>query len=163
MGLIVQHSRNIAWYLAQSIILHNNESNTGRSQILLCTAVNADIFRNINRTRENIRWHIGNHRNRRVQILMKLRTINCIIGGDMEVIRIGRNSIIFRDIRIRCFRRRCHFYDFAKRFRFLYCFLRPNTGIKISSFLFKEVERHHTEFQAGATTQEQYRIPFRNV
>ena len=91
MRLIVQHGRNIAGYLTQSVILHDDECNTGRSQILLRTTIDTDIFGHVDRTGENIRRHIGHHRNVYVQILFQCRTVDCIVGSDVEIVCISRH------------------------------------------------------------------------
>ena len=94
---------------------------------------------------------------------MKFGTINSIIGCDMKIIHICRNTILFRYKCIVCICRGSHFNHFSKSFCFFYCFLSPCTGIKIGSFLFEEIIGNHTEFHACSTSQEQHRITFWNI
>ena len=163
MRLIVQHSRNITGNLTQSIILHDDECDTGRSQILLCTTIDTDIFGHVDGTRENIRRHIGHHRNVYVQIFLQFRTVDCIVGSNMEIVCISRHSIVLRDIGISRFSGRSDFNYFTECLSFFHGFFGPHTRIQVSSFLFKEVEGYHAEFQTGTTAQEQYRISFGNI
>ena len=81
----------------------------------------------------------------------------------MEIIRISRYRVIFRNISISGFSRRGNFYNLAKTFGLFHSFLGPHTRIEVSGFLFEEVERYHAEFQTCTTTQEQYRIAFGNI
>ncbi len=163
MCLIIQHCRDITGNFTQSVILHDNKCNTGRSQILLCTAIDTDIFRHVDRTGENIRRHISNHRNVYIQIFLKFSTINSVVGCDVEIISISRYCIVLRNISISRFSGRSDFNYFTECFGFFHGFFGPYTCIQVSSFLFKEVEGYHAEFQTGTTAQEQYRIPFRDI
>ena len=45
------------------------------------TTIDTDIFGYVDGTGENIRRHIGHHRNVYVQILFQFRTVDCIYGG----------------------------------------------------------------------------------
>ena len=163
MRLIVQHGRNIAGYLTQSVILHDDKCNTCGSQILLRTTIDTDIFGHVDRTGENIRRHIGHHRNVYVQILFQFRTVDCIVGSDVEIVCISRHCIVLRNIGISRFSGRSDFNYFTECLSFFHGFLGPYTRIQVSSFLFKEVEGYHAEFQTGTTAQEQYRISFGDI
>ena len=94
---------------------------------------------------------------------MQFRTIDCIVRRDMEIIHVGRHFIIFRDISVAFFFRRSHLYCFAERFRFFQRFLGPSTRIQVSRLLFQEIIGNHTELHACTSTQEQYRVSFRNI
>ena len=163
MSLIVQHWRDVTGHFTYCIILHDNECNTGRSQIFLRTTINTDIFRNIDRTWENIRRHIGNHWNRRVKVFFQFCTVNRVICGYVKIICVSRNCVIFRDVSICSFSGRSNFYNFTKPLSFFHCFLCPHTCIQISSLFFKEVERYHAELHTSTTAQEQYRITFGDI
>ena len=81
----------------------------------------------------------------------------------MEIICISRYGIILWNICISVFFGRSHFDSFAESLCFFQSFLSPCTGIEICSFLFKEIIGNHTELHACSSTQEKYRIPFRNI
>ena len=81
----------------------------------------------------------------------------------MEIIHICRYCIIFRNISISVFFGRSYFNCFTECLRFFQSFFCPCTCIKICSFLFKEIIRNHTELHTCSSTQEKYRIPFRNI
>ena len=49
----------------------------------------------------NIRRHIGHHRNVYVQILFQFRTVDCIVGSDVEIVCISRHCIVQMCIRDR--------------------------------------------------------------
>ena len=163
MSLIIQHRWNVTGNLTQCIILNNNECNTCRSQILLCTTINTDIFRNVNRTWENIRRHIGNHWNRRIEVFLQFCTVNRVVSSDVEIICVCRDCVIFWDISICSFSRGSNFYNFTKPFSFFHCFLSPHTSVQVSSFFFQEVIRNHAELHTSTSTQEQYRITFGDI
>jgi len=95
---VVEHWRNRAWNFTQDIFLNNDESNASGCKILLGASINKRIFRNINRSAEDIRRHICNERDFYIEIFLNLCPINCIIRCNMKVIRICRNSIVFRNI-----------------------------------------------------------------
>ena len=44
MSLIVEHGGDGALYLTQRIVAHDGEGNTGRSEVLLGTAIHADVL-----------------------------------------------------------------------------------------------------------------------
>ena len=54
--------------------------------MLLRTTIDTDIFGHVDRTGENIRRHSGHHRNVYVQILFQFRTVDCIVGSDVEIV-----------------------------------------------------------------------------
>ena len=83
---------------------------------------------------------------------MKFCSIDCVIRCDVEIICIGGNRIIFGNIGIGRFSGRCHFYYLAESLGFFHRFLGPYACVQVSSFFFEEVERYHTEFQAGSTS-----------
>ena len=68
-----------------------------------------------------------------------------------------------RNISISRFSGRSDFNYFTECLSFFHGFLGPYTRIQVSSFLFKEVEGYHAEFQTGTTAQEQYRISFGDI
>ena len=123
----------------------------------------ADVLGNINRTREDIRRHVGNHRYIDVQVFLDFCTIDGVVGRDVEVIYISRNLIILGDIGVGCFSRRGYLNHFTERFSLFHGLLGPHTGIEVSCFLLQEIIGNHAEFQACATTQEEHRVAFGNI
>ena len=163
MRLIVQHGRDMTGHLAQCLVLHDDESHTRRRQVLLRTSVDTDILGHIHRTGEDIRRHISHHRHVHIQVGMQFRTIDCIVRRDMEIIRIGRHFVILRNIRVAILFGRSHLNRFAESLGFLHGLLGPCTRVQVSRFLFQEIIGNHTELQACTSTQEQYRVSFRNM
>ena len=95
MRLIVQHGRDIAGYLTQRVILHDDECNTGRSQILLRTTIDNRYIWITSMGREKISEDISATMNVYVQILFQFRTVDCIVGSDVEIVCISRHCIAF--------------------------------------------------------------------
>ena len=98
MRAVVQHRRYITAYLAEGILPHNRESDPRRAYILLRSAIDEGIFADIHRTGHDIGRHIGYERDRTVDVITDLCTVNGIVGRDMEIVYILRDNISLRDI-----------------------------------------------------------------
>ena len=86
----VEHSRDIAADLAEGVLADDGEGDTGRADILLGASVYHSIFADIHRTAHNVGRHIRDERNRTVDILVDFGAVNRVVGGDVEVVGIGR-------------------------------------------------------------------------
>ena len=94
---------------------------------------------------------------------MEFRTVNGIVGRNVEVVYISRHRVVFRDIGKTVFFGRSHFNGLAECLGFFQGLLGPCTGIEIRCFLFEEVIGNHAEFQTGTATEEEYGISVGNV
>ena len=81
----------------------------------------------------------------------------------MEIVSVGRNRKILRDICIVVGSRRSHFYYLAKEFGFLHGFLCPCSCVQVSGFFLQKVVGNHAEFQTCATAKEQNLVSFGNI
>ena len=54
MCLEIEHCRDITAYLAEEILLHDEECHTCRTYVLLCTTIDHGIFAYVNRTAEDV-------------------------------------------------------------------------------------------------------------
>ena len=156
MCTIVEHSRNLTRSLAQFLVLHNDDSHTSHSKILLSTSIDGIILLNINRTAEDIRRHIGNQGNVYIQIFANLRSIDGIVSSDVQIVSISRNTPSLWNEGIVGVSRRSHLYYLTKQFGLLHSFLSPNTSVQVGSFLNQEVVRNHAELQRSTATKEDY-------
>ena len=154
VGLVVEHCRDSAVNLTQSVFLNDNESNACRSEVLLSTAIDDRIFAYINRARENVARHIGYHRHVDIGVVVDLSTIDGVVGGDVEIIAVGSNSVTLRDIVVVIGFRRTHYIYFTKQLGFLNSLVSPCAGVEIRCLLIEQVIRNHAELEACATTEE---------
>ena len=145
MGAIVEHSRNLTGSLTQFLVLHDNDGHTSHSQVLLSTGVDGIILLHVNRTAEDIRRHIGNQRYVHVKILANLSTVDGVVGSDVQIVSISRNTPSFRNEGIVGISRRSYLYYLTKQLSFLHSLLCPNTSVQVGSLLNQEVEGNHAE------------------
>ena len=163
MGAVVEHRRNSAAHLAQQVFLHNHEGDTCHREVLLGTTVDQAILAHVDGTAEDIRAHVGNHRNGAVVILQNLCTIDGVVRGDVEVISIRRNRELLGNVGEVLVLAGCNFDNLAKELSLFLCFCGPNTSIQVGSFLLQKVEGDHAELQAGATAKEDDTVAFGDV
>ena len=72
----------------------------------------------------------------------------------MEIIRIFRDDVSFRDIAVCLVSRRCHSVCISNAFCLFQRLLRPDTGLKIRSLLLEEVHSHIEELHACTASEE---------
>ena len=134
VGSVIDHGLKFPVHFAEQILTHNNECNTGRTHIFLSATINQRVFAYINRARHDIRRHIGHQRNRAVDIFVNFRSVNGVVGGDVEIIGICGNGVTFWYVGvIFIFGRGNNFY-FTVKFCFLDGFLCPYACLQISGF-----------------------------
>ena len=163
MSAVIQHRGDGAANLAQQLVLDNDECNACHSQVLLCAAVNHAVFAYVDWTREYIRTHVGNQGYGAVEVLENFGAVDCVVGGNMEIVGIRWNFPTAWNVVVGLVCAACHLDCFTKQLCLGHGFLRPYAGIQIGGLLLQEVVWNHAEFQACATTQEQYAVAFRNV
>ncbi len=163
MGAVIDHRLEVAAGLTEQVLADDNESHAGRTHVLLRTAVDETVFLNIYRTAHDIRRHVCNERYGRVDILVYLGTVNGVVGGDVEIIRIRRYLVSLRNVGIVLVLGRGHYLHFAVELRLFGRFLSPYTGLEVSGFLLHEVGRHFEELGGCTAAEEEDCIVVRNI
>ena len=139
--------------MAESVFAYNGNCNTGGGKVLLCACIDDIVLGNVYGTRENIGRHIGNQRYFHIGIVTHFGSEDGIVGRDMEIIGVFGYGVVFGNISEIGFFRRGNDIDFTEEFGLfdgIYC---PCSRFEISRFLFQQVERHHTELQAGSAAE----------
>ena len=160
---VIDHRLQRTLRAADQILADDDERHAGRTYVLLRTAVDHTVLLHIDRTAHDIRRHIGNERDRRIDILVDLRTVDGVVGRNVEIIRIGRDFVTFRNIGIVLILGRSDDLHFAVELSLLSSLLRPNTGLEVGSFLFQQVRRNLEELSRSTAAQEHYGIVVGNV
>ena len=151
MCIYIHHCWQRTNHLLQHIIADDYERNACRGEVLLRTTIDKCILRNINRASENIRAHIGNNRNRRVNIHKVLCTVNCVICTDIEVVEVGRNLKILWNVAEVSILRCCNNLHLTIEFSLLNSLLCPYAGVYITRLLAQEVCRNVEELGTCTT------------
>ena len=163
MSLIVEHSGDGTGCLAQDIGLDDDKGDACRSQVLLSSAVDEVILGNVDRTREDVARHVGNHAHGHIGILAQLGAEDGVVGSDVEVVKVGRHVVELGIVHILVVLAAGHDLDVAKELGLLDGLVGPSTRINIAGFSFQEVVRHHAELQAGTAAQEEHLITLGDV
>ena len=142
MRAIVEHGWDLAWGASQFVVLHDDNGNTSHCQVLLGTSVDAVVLGNVNGTAENIRRHIADKRYGRVYFLADFRSVDGVVGGNVQVVGIRGDVKVLWDISEIGIGRCGNFHNFAVKFSLFHRFLCPYARIKIGSLLNKEVAGH---------------------
>ena len=140
--------------MTQGIHLDDNQRYARRSQVLLRTGIDNIVFGDINRTREDIRRHIGNQRHFHVGVKAHLGTVDCIVCGDMEIVQVCRNLISLRDVAVGPVGRGCYGKCVSEPFCLFERLLCPDTGLEVSGPVLEKVHRHIQELQARTAPEE---------
>ena len=139
MGAERHHRRQVADDLIEHVLADDAESHARRRQVLLRAAVDHGVFRNIDRTGEDVRRHVGDQGHGRHEVLVVLRTVDRIVGGDMHIIQVGRNGESLRDVGEVPVLGRSQHLDLAVTLGLLDGLLRPHARIHITGFLAQEI------------------------
>ena len=99
----VEHCRDVAAHLSEEVLLHDEECNACRAYVLLCTTIDHSILGHVYRTAHDVRRHVCDERNRRVDVLVDLSTIDGVVCGDVEVVNICRDFVTLWNIVEYCF------------------------------------------------------------
>ena len=116
-------------------------------------AVDHGVFRHVDRTREDVRRHVGDQRHRRGQILVVFRTVDRIVRGDMYVVQILGNGESLGDVGEVAVLGRGQHLDFAVTFGLLDGLLRPDARIHITGLLAQKVRRNLIEIGTRTSAQ----------
>ena len=158
MCTIIYHCGQFAGSFTKHIVFNNNHGNAGHGHILLGASINSRIFRHVYRAAHNIWTHIRDKWNVYIEVLAVFRSINRIVGGNVQIINVSRNLKILRIVGVTCICRRGDFYNFTKKFCFFLCLLCPCSSVHISCFLEQEVGWNLHELQRSAASKENNRI-----
>ena len=145
--------------LAEKVLADNYERHAGGTYVLLSTAIDDTILRHVDGTAHDVGRHVG-HKRHAVhlfgrEIFANLRTIDCIVGRDVEIVGIGRHFPSRRDIAVGLIFRTCHDDRFAEVLGLLGSLLGPNARLEIGRLFLHQVCGQHEELCAGTTTEEE--------
>ena len=163
VGAVVEHRREVAADLAEGVRLDDGHGHAGRTRVLLRTRVDQFIFAHVHGTAEDVGGHVRDEGHRAVDVLADLRTVNGVVGRDVEIVKVRRNLIALRDIGIVLVRGARHGKGVAQALGFLEGLLGPDAGLQVTRLVLQEVHGSHQELQAGAAAQEDDFIALRDT
>ena len=94
---------------------------------------------------------------------MKFCTIDGIVGGDMQIIKVCRNLVILWNIIEYGLYRRGDRISVSKSLGLFQCLLSPHSCLKVSGLVLKEVHSNIEETHARSAAKEYHFIILRNV
>ena len=168
MGAVVDHCGERIHILAvanlsEEVLADDDEGDAGRAYVLLCTAVDDAILLHVDGAAHDVGRHIGHEGYGAVHVVLDFRAVDGIVGGDVEVVSIGRNFVILGYIGIGLVLRRSDDYGLPEVLGFLGGLLCPYTGLEIGGLLLEEVGRQGKELCAGTATEEEHFVLFGDV
>jgi len=154
VGAVVQHGGDIAAHAAQGILADDGEDDAGGAHVLLGATVDKVIFAHVHRAGHDVRRHIGDERAGAVQIFVELGAVDGIVGGDVEVIQVGRNIESLGDIGVVLVLGAGDGVGVAEALGLLEGLAGPNAGVQVGGLLLQEVHRDIEELEGGAAAEE---------
>ena len=157
---VLQHRRDGAGYFAQQVFAHDHQGCSGRSHVFLSTSVDQSKFFNRNGTAKHVGRHIAYNRHLGIWPPMVLCTVDGVVAGQVQVLRVRRHFPSPRNEGIILIFGRGQSLDFTKVFGFFGRFICPTARIDVASrFVFVEqIHRRHEELGAGSSRKEHYCI-----
>lgn len=149
MGAERNHRRQVAHDTVEHVLADDGERHAGRGEVLLRTAVNHGVFRNVDRAGKDVRRHVGDQGHGRSEVFVVLGAVDRIVGGDMHIVQIGRDRETLGDVGEIAVFGRSEQLDLAVTLSFLDGLLGPDTGIHIACLPAQEVGGHFVEERAG--------------
>ena len=153
--LVVQHGGYVSADAAQGVFFHDDEGHAGRCQVLLCAAIDADVFGDVDGAGEDVGRHVAYQGYVDVGVGAQFGAEDGVVGRDVEVIGIGRHGVAFGDEGVVGIGRGGDFYGFTQSFGFFQGFFGPCAGVEVGCLVLQEVVGHHAELQAGASAEEE--------
>ena len=100
MGAVVKHGRDVSADLSEGILAHDGECHASRAYILLRSSVYECIFAHIHGTAHDVGRHVGDERDRAVHVVSDFRAVDGVVGGDMEIVEVGRYLIVLWNVTV---------------------------------------------------------------
>ena len=152
---------------AEDVLANDNESNAGRTYVLLSTTVDKTIFLNVDGTAHDVGAHVGHQHNVvylvGCEVLADFGTVDGVVGCDVEIVGIGGNCPSFGDVAVGLVLAAGNDNGLAEQFSFFGGFLSPNACLQIGGFFVQEVGGHCHKLSAGTAAEEQYFVFFGDV
>ena len=97
MDIVLQHRGDdaVVFDVTDSITAYDDEGNTSRSDVLLSTTIDEVVLRYIDRAGEDVRRHIPYETDLYIGIVAELRTIDRVVGRDVEVVNVIGYFVLF--------------------------------------------------------------------
>ena len=154
MRAVVEHRGDLAIHLAEDIFLHYHEGYPRRAYILLGTTVDEGVLAHIHRAAHNVATHVSHQRDRAVEILAELRSVDRVIGGNVQVIGIGGDVGYLGVVGEVLVGAAGYHLHFAEELSLLGGLLGPYAGLHVGGLGFHQVVGHHAELRACPTPEE---------
>ena len=97
MRVVLQHRGDdaVVFDVTDSITAYDDEGDTSRSDVLLSTTIDEVVLRYIDRAGEDVRRHIPYEANLYIGIVAELRTVDRVVGRDVEVVNVIGDLVLF--------------------------------------------------------------------
>ena len=163
MRAVVDHRGQIALNPVEHILADNGERDARRSEILLRAAVDHGVLAHVARTAQDVGTHVGDHGHRRIEVGRVLRTVDRVVGRDVQVVQIGGDVEAFGDVGEIPVLGRGDDFGPAVTLGLLDRLLRPDAGIDVSRLGIEEIGGHLEEVGAGAAADEDDLVVIGNI
>ena len=151
---VVKHRGNVPGDPSEGILLDDGEDHAGGADVLLGATVDEIVFGHVHRTAHDVGAHVSDEGNGAVDVFLDLGSVDRVVGGDVEVVDVGRDLVVLGNIGIVLVGRAGESVSLSNTLGLLESLLRPDSCLKVSGLLLKIVHRHIEELQRGAATEE---------
>ena len=163
MGLVVEHGGDVTGHTAQGTLTDDGEDDAGRAHVLLGAAVDEVIFAHVHRTGHDVGGHVGDQRAGAVDVLVDLRSVNGVVGGDVEIVQVGRDFESLGDVGVVLVLGAGDGIGLADALGLYEGFVGPDAGVQIGGLLLQVVHGYIEELQGGTAAEEHDFVGVRNV
>ena len=148
---------------AQGLLADDGEDDAGRPYVLLGAAVDEVVLAHVYRAGHDVGGHVGNQGAGAVHVFLDFRTVDGVVGGDVEVVQIGRNLKALGDIAVVLVLGAGDGIGFADSLGLHQGLVGPDAGIQVGGLLLQVIHGHIKELKGGASAQEHHLVGVRNV
>ena len=153
----------MAGNLPQCVLADDGEDDAGRAHILLGATVDEGVLAHVNGTGHDVGRHVGDEGAGAVHVLLDLRTIDGIVGGDVQVIEVCGNLKALGNVAVVLVLGAGDGVGIADALGLHESLVGPYAGIQVGGLLLQIVHGHIEELQGGAAAQEYNLVGVRNV
>ena len=156
VGAVVEHGGNLTAYVAEQVFLDDDEGDAGGGEVLLGATVDEAVLGGVEHAAEDVGAHVADHGHGAVVVAADLGAVDGVVGGEVEVVDVGGDGEVLRDIVVVGSLGGSHYVNFAEELGLLDGLVGPCAGVYVCGLLFEQVEGDHSELGACAAAEEEH-------
>ena len=157
MNSVIQHGVEGATAATKQVLANDDQGSPGGPHVFLCPCIYQSKGICGDRPAKDIRRHIANHGHRAVRKGLDLGPKDGVVGGKVEIVRIGGDAIRGRDVGEVLVLRGSDDLHLPQLAGILNRLGRPGSGIQVSRLAFRpqQIHRDHGKLQGGPSLKVQ--------